>query len=657
MRRLLSLLGLLGLVGLIGPGPGCAEDDPGRPATPAAPPPLEAPEPPGPPPGPPAAAAAPGPGWVGLLFRDGDGGVVVRRALPTSPAEAAGLREGDVIVSIDGAPGPAKAADLAKRLKALAVGDRLTLRCRRGPAGAEPAEVEVAVVAAEKDVRELARRALESGAAWLAGRQLESGAFPHFDGPPGTPSAPLTALAVRALARLPADLRPRFAASAGRGAAHLVSLQDERGSVGQPGAVVEFRNYTSALALAALAELDAGRHAAEIARLRDFLVAQQLADPLGFSDYDYQYGAWNYNDGDVGVETLRAEMSITSYVVDGLGTGGLPADHPAMKRALVFLGRAQNLADRAPAAQKARYDGGFAFSPRTSKAGTDLPPSGGDPVFRSYGSATADGLRSLLHAGRRRGDPDVEAAAAWLGTRFEVRVNPGFGGETEDRPPPPVPFDRGILFYYFQSLADALWLYGEPAPAGRDGKPVAWAEAIADWLVHRQQPDGSWSNPVNVMNEDDPTLATAFALLTLSRCEGRIAARGAGTGAGPGAGAGAGVGEEPAAAKPPRPKVDPTLPPEDQGKRFFAAAGCRDCHRLGGAGGSNGPPLDGVGGRVVARFGGDEEKARAWLRDHVLDPDRNPGPEKPRYPAIRMPAFPFGREDADLVARYLLELR
>jgi squalene-hopene/tetraprenyl-beta-curcumene cyclase len=448
------------------------------------------------------------------MFRDGrDKGVVVRAVTAGSPAEQAGLREGDVVVEVRGKP-LAAAADLARELKALKVGDTLDLAYRREGA-AEPAKV--AIVAVEKDVKGLARRALENGLAWLAGRQLESGAWPHFDGPADQPSAPVTALALRAFARQRPDVRAQHAPRLEKAAAYLVSLIDERGSIGQPGAVVQFRNYSTALALAALVELDAERYREHTARLRDFLVAEQVAEPLGFSDYDWTYGAWNYSDRDLGPETLRAEMSITSYVLDGLHMGGLPADHEAFKRALTFLGRCQNIAERAPAGQERRFDGGFGFSPRDSKAGMDHLPTG-DPIYRSYGSATADGLRSLLYAGKKRGDPAVEAAAAWIAGRFDVGVNPGFAVD----PPPPVPFERGILFYYYHSIAEALAHYGEPLVATPGGKPVAWAPALADHLALRQKPDGSWANPVNVMNENDPVLATSFALIALRRCLDRL---------------------------------------------------------------------------------------------------------------------------------------
>jgi S1-C subfamily serine protease len=42
-------------------------------------------------------------GWVGIEMDDQDGRMTVKRVLPGSPAETAGLRAGDVLVAVNGA--------------------------------------------------------------------------------------------------------------------------------------------------------------------------------------------------------------------------------------------------------------------------------------------------------------------------------------------------------------------------------------------------------------------------------------------------------------------------------------------------------------------------------------------------------------------------
>jgi len=50
------------------------------------------------------------------------------------------------------------------------------------------------------------------------------------------------------------------------------------------------------------------------------------------------------------------------------------------------------------------------------------------------------------------------------------------------------------------------------------GLPLDWAGALAESLIDRQKPDGSWANDVDVMGEDSAVIATCFALDTLEIC-------------------------------------------------------------------------------------------------------------------------------------------
>jgi S1-C subfamily serine protease len=70
-------------------------------------------------------------GFVGIEFDDADGAVVVKKVLPGSPAEKAGLKPGDKIeqvknVGIDGG------RDLARALAKAGVGQTLQVTVKRG---------------------------------------------------------------------------------------------------------------------------------------------------------------------------------------------------------------------------------------------------------------------------------------------------------------------------------------------------------------------------------------------------------------------------------------------------------------------------------------------------------------------------------------------
>ena len=109
----------------------------------------------------------------------------------------------------------------------------------------------------------------------------------------------------------------------------------------------------------------------------------------------------------------------------------------------------------------------------------------------------------MLLCGQKSDDPRVQAAASWLTNNFRADIHPG-----------KYPAERGqnrdaVYYYYCCSAARAL-----KALAVRSH----WADSLADELVSRQQPDGSWNNPLVPQRENDPLVATPFAVLALTTC-------------------------------------------------------------------------------------------------------------------------------------------
>jgi thiol-disulfide isomerase/thioredoxin len=82
----------------------------------------------------PAAKGSPArhaPPWLGVQMGDAGGGVLVRHVLRGSPAEKAGLRDGDVILTVERAA-VAKPTDVSSAVAQRAPGDALALTLRRG---------------------------------------------------------------------------------------------------------------------------------------------------------------------------------------------------------------------------------------------------------------------------------------------------------------------------------------------------------------------------------------------------------------------------------------------------------------------------------------------------------------------------------------------
>jgi hypothetical protein len=96
--------------------------------------------------------------------------------------------------------------------------------------------------------------------------------------------------------------------------------------------------------------------------------------------------------------------------------------------------------------------------------------------------------------------PDVEAASAWLAANFSVRYNPSLGATT---------FSRSN-FYFLYGLERAARLSGQRFFGEHD-----WYREGAEYLV-RAQRGSSWKG-TSTHGEDRPEIATAFALLFLSK--------------------------------------------------------------------------------------------------------------------------------------------
>jgi squalene-hopene/tetraprenyl-beta-curcumene cyclase len=280
--------------------------------------------------------------------------------------------------------------------------------------------------------------------------------------------------------------------------AYLQRFVQPDGAVSLPKS--DYRNYETSLALMCFAEADRdGRYAKLIAGAERFLKANQWAEAQGQDKSSPNYGGAGYG------KHKRPDLSNTQFLVEALRAAGAGPDDEAMKRALVFVSRCQNLESEhntLPFAAK-NPDGGFIY---TAAAGGQSPagktPDGG---LRSYGSMTYAGLKSMIYAGVRADDPRVKAAMKWIRQHYDLSSNPGMG--------------QAGLFYYYQTFAKALHASGVGDLIDADGRRHDWRHDLLAALAKRQRADGSWINPADRWMESDPSLVTGYALLTLSYCK------------------------------------------------------------------------------------------------------------------------------------------
>lgn len=266
-----------------------------------------------------------------------------------------------------------------------------------------------------------------------------------------------------------------------------------------------FPVYCLAMCLVAFSDRGGAPWKTKREEILAYMRQQQLTDALGWSPEDLPFGGWGesikpYQKPAPGrpIEESRApNLSNAMFALEALRAAGLDEKDPAMQNGMKFVERCQNFGEGG--------DGGFFFSPthqKQNKAG----------AFHSYGSTTADGVRALMAAGATADSPRVQAARQWLIRKFDSDKNPGEFPEDRRR------WQEGLLYYWGWSASLALL---QSAPAG-EPRPPLWATQLADSILRRQKPDGTWSNPEALLLEDDPLVATFMAIGTLARCKTAI---------------------------------------------------------------------------------------------------------------------------------------
>ena len=292
----------------------------------------------------------------------------------------------------------------------------------------------------------------------------------------------LTPFVLDALLQVPEAIYPPPHAKIERAIAFILSNTQPDGSVGMSDpSIPDYPSYSTALSVTALCRARRPVH-----RMVEYLRRQQFTEQNGWSPQDPAYGAWGMGGNRRTPPNIgHVDLSMTRYALEALRAAAVPPSDPAFACARIFVERCQDL-----------EDGGFFFTTTefdTNKAGHD------GKRFRSYGTTTADGILALLATGLPPDHERAVAARRWLTVHHGDIDVPGFVGEAYQRWP------RGLSFYYAAAGAKALRALGE-----RSGRSVVGA------LERRQRPDGSWSNPENLVKEDDPLIATAFAIRALA---------------------------------------------------------------------------------------------------------------------------------------------
>lgn len=334
----------------------------------------------------------------------------------------------------------------------------------------------------------------------------------------------LTPFALHALLQVPPDVYEPPQEAVDRALQFIRRSVDENGAIGlRDPDLLQYPNYSTAYAVQCLLVASAEADRPLIRRMAEYLIASQYNEAHGFDAAHVAYGGWGFAAPRRPGVADHMDLAHTRVVLQAIAAADASLDDfsvnpPVYERAECFLRLLQRRPDETRqhpipfnwlgtqeawhAGARHSFDGGFYFSPvvlAANKGGfaKDLPH------WRSYATATCDGVLALLATGAAANDSRVQAAMEWLANHSDPDYPEGVPRDH------PEPWGDSIRYYHYQARAAVLARLAPHAAAAR--------AALVEAVEARQRPDGSFSNPSgHLMKEDDPLLCTALAALALA---------------------------------------------------------------------------------------------------------------------------------------------
>ena len=332
---------------------------------------------------------------------------------------------------------------------------------------------------------------------WLFAQQGKDGGWHSVTYGSQRVGASNTALVLYALSHDPRSIPESRRKDLARAFAFLRLGIKKKGYVAAPDGTLDYPCYATAMTLIAARRLKLELPETERRKLVDFLISEQLTERKGFKPDHPDYGGWDLlgGSGATGV-TSGTNVSVSSFILEALKDEKSPAAMRAKKFAAKWAEGCQNYPT----------DGGFYFHPQRSHLGNKALWTDKDGKFpRSYGTATCDGLHCLRSAGVPASDKRLIAGVGWLRRNTDVTAVPGF-----DKAPKTLGWKEGLRYYYVFRLAPLLPLLDKKEAAKRRAE-------IVTILSQAQKKDGSWRSESARMREDDPLIATGFAVIALTQ--------------------------------------------------------------------------------------------------------------------------------------------
>ncbi len=344
---------------------------------------------------------------------------------------------------------------------------------------------------------------IAKGVKWLVDHQVEDGSFsnPQFPG--------LSGLALWAVA---ASGNPAYAGAVKKGSDFLLSKVQPDGGIytvipGRKGGGLS--TYNTAISLTALVATGRDDITEVVLNARTFLANSQH---IGDDPFD---GGFGY---DKSTDRAYTDLMNTHFVIESMRRSQAYEDKrpSGQKRADINWTQALKFAESLQnGPETGENAGGFVYNPTDAKAGVekkseetpDTKTEGGEKIImRSYGSITYAGLLSLIYCEVDKTDPRIQSALDWASKHWTLEENPGMG-------------DQGLYFFY-NVMGRAMATVGMDSIPRKSGPEIQWNAELIAKVTSLMTEDGSWVNKNGRFWENDPVLATAYAVLSLEFASG-----------------------------------------------------------------------------------------------------------------------------------------
>ena len=299
----------------------------------------------------------------------------------------------------------------------------------------------------------------------------------------------------------------------------IIGQRDAQGVIGKSDPdILEYPVYSTAYAVLVLGGIRDRTGWTDIDMMQSFLISAQFTTQNGFTPQMAAFGGWGFDKPQKPGEPGHMDLAHTRRAIEAMNfINHFPRDEatfqkqvalPVQRFLAVVQKRPETLAIQPVPEGVERpasipFDGGFYFSPVVLQANKGRLEKDGN-YWRSYATATCDGILSLLAAGVPKDDERVTAAVKWLREHTNLDYPQGIPTDY------PEPWGDALQYYHFAVRAEVY--------AALDFSDEE-KQALAEKVAALQRADGSFVNTKSpLMKEDEPLLATALAVVALSHC-------------------------------------------------------------------------------------------------------------------------------------------